>query len=395
VYFSFVRRLITSFGPFRLKIGIAFVGMLIEQVFDLSTPYLAGMALTALLTGMASPALAANAFTQSVMWLTLAFALGLVDRFFTWRRAHMTTRVSYEITTHFSRSTLERVTLLSVGQFRSFNSGQVQMIVRKGEDSLWQLVTSFLFQVTPILLQIVGSALALLFIDFRLGTCALVTVSIAFALVLSGNYFYSKPINEEQGRETRLGRDYSEFVRNMPLVLSHGRQQELVEDYMGQRQELDTFGMNLWRSFMGLSEFRTYLLWCATFGIRVYTFWLVAHRQLPVGMLIPVMSWLGGMTNNLGTLMSRQRQILNHLTSVRRYFKLLDTEPAVTVSANPIRPPAFAGEVRLVDVSFSYPVRGEVEDEEIAGDTTIVRQTKMVLQGVNVTIPAGTMAAFV
>ncbi|OHB25763.1 MAG: hypothetical protein A2542_03750 [Parcubacteria group bacterium RIFOXYD2_FULL_52_8] len=377
---KFVRRLWNALCTQRAILGFSFLVSLAEQVFDLLSPYFSGMALTALTVG---------AYRESFAWLGVGFAIGIVDRFISWRRNHLNNKVSYELTTHVSRSTLERVTLLSVGQFRSINSGQLQMIVGRGENAFWALMNTLLFMITPALLQIVGSVIALFFIDVRIGGMAFVTMIFAFALILHANRLYIPKIDEEQQRESKLGRDYSEFVRNMPLVLTHGRTSEMVDDYMGQRLELDSFGMQLWTGFSNLGEMRSYLLWIAGWSIRAYAFWLVARGELAIGMLIPALSWLGGVTSILGTLQYQQRQVISQVTSIKRYFALIDLEPAVTVSENPIRPARFDGEIRMVDVSFEYPTYKVDEDDIQQGDA------RSALYDVNLRIPAGKRVAIV
>ena len=125
---------------------------------------------------------------------------------------------------------------------------------------------------------------------------------------------------------------------------------------------------------------------------------LVVSGDLTLGTLLALTALLARLYGPLTALSNVRVDIMTALVSFERVFEVLDLEPLVKDSKNPLNLPQGPLNIEFNNVSFSYPTRADVglETLELASDGKIENDTNnLVLNNVSFKIKPGTMLALV
>jgi ATP-binding cassette subfamily B protein len=125
---------------------------------------------------------------------------------------------------------------------------------------------------------------------------------------------------------------------------------------------------------------------------------LVVSGVLTLGTLLALTALLARLYGPLTALSNVRVDIMTALVSFERVFEVLDLEPLVKDSKNPLNLPQGPLNIEFNNVSFSYPTRADVglETLELASDGKIENDTSnLVLNNVSFKIKPGTMLALV
>jgi len=125
---------------------------------------------------------------------------------------------------------------------------------------------------------------------------------------------------------------------------------------------------------------------------------LVVSGVLTLGTLLALTALLARLYGPLTALSNVRVDIMTALVSFERVFEVLDLEPIVKDSKNPLNLPQGPLNIEFNNVSFSYPTRADVglETLELASDGKIENDTNnLVLNNVSFKIKPGTMLALV
>ena len=125
---------------------------------------------------------------------------------------------------------------------------------------------------------------------------------------------------------------------------------------------------------------------------------LVVSGVLTLGTLLALTALLARLYGPLTALSNVRVDIMTALVSFERVFEVLDLEPLVKDSKNPLNLPQGPLNIEFNNVSFSYPTRADVglETLELASDGKIENDTNnLVLNNVSFKIKPGTMLALV
>jgi ATP-binding cassette subfamily B protein len=125
---------------------------------------------------------------------------------------------------------------------------------------------------------------------------------------------------------------------------------------------------------------------------------LVVSGVLTLGTLLALTALLARLYGPLTALSNVRVDIMTALVSFERVFEVLDLEPLVKDSKNPLNLPQGPLDIEFNNVSFSYPTRADVglETLELATDGKIENDTNnLVLNNVSFKVKPGTMLALV
>jgi len=125
---------------------------------------------------------------------------------------------------------------------------------------------------------------------------------------------------------------------------------------------------------------------------------LVVSGVLTLGTLLALTALLARLYGPLTALSNVRVDIMTALVSFERVFEVLDLEPLVKDSKNPLNLPQGPLNIEFNNVSFSYPTRADVglETLELASDGKIENDSNnLVLNNVSFKIKPGTMLALV
>jgi ATP-binding cassette, subfamily B, bacterial len=123
---------------------------------------------------------------------------------------------------------------------------------------------------------------------------------------------------------------------------------------------------------------------------------LAVSKAISVGTLLAITALLARLYGPLTALSNVRVDIMSALVSFERVFEVLDLEPMVVDSTNPLSIPSSMPEIEFKNVHFSYPKASEISLaslESAAKPETI--QSGEILKGLNFKVSPGTLTAIV
>lgn len=375
------------FQPFRkvFMTVLAFQGVI--QIFQLAAPFFLGKVINEMQGHLPIEKVLILAL------LTLLTAL-LSTKVSYLKDAYEIRNVDYEIGAHLTNKTLSKILGLSMGQHKSQNSGITRSVVTQGQSSLEQMVNWVLYNIIPLSVEVMITVSLLLWFNLTIGTVVFVGAVIFVWMSTRDTKKVWSGVKALNDLSHKTNKSYNEILRNTDLVQVNS-QEKRVHVEQGERiSHLSSESEKLWIGYQSHSIYKIIIMHFIKFTVLVIGIFLVYKRGYKFGDFLILMTWTSQATSQLWNLANIQRQWLRLWASVKKYFALLEVEPAITIVPNPIRLDKIQGTVEFSNVSFTYPDQRyiEVDDNEGAKET---KPSKPVLTNVSLKINAGERVAFV
>ncbi len=365
------RRLTTLYRlakPYKLRTALAILALLGATAASLAPPLLVGAAVDEVASGDI------DGLGLIVVAFVGAAALGLVcsygQTYFTgWTGERMLADLRDHLFRHFQR--------LSLGFYERNRAGVLISRITNDVEALDQLVTDGLTSLVQNTLTLVGSAIILFLLDWRL---ALAVLTVMPALAIATAIF-----RKRSGRSYRRVREtlgavtatLAEDISGMRVLQAFTREaaardnfRVVSENYRARNQE--TVVQNaLYFPFVDL------LSSIATAIVLGYGGYLVFDGNMTIGVLT---AFLGYLTNFFDPVQQLSQLYSTFMSAVAALDKIMDVlveEPEVADADSAIELGSIQGHVRLDGVHFSYGTGAEV------------------LHGIDLDVPVGTTVALV
>lgn len=338
--------------------------------------------------------------SQIYVFAGISIALWLFrSTFFGWLRdRYELAHIDYAIPKRMQEVTLAKLFGFSIGQHTSENSGIKQSVINRGENALVSLGDLVLYQAFPLFAEIVILTSVLLYKSRPIGVVVLVAVVLYVLAVVKINNHFQKDLKKTEKLFIRDSKFQGEIIRNIGLVMANAQEDRAQKECKESLGGAYSFAHNLWKRFVTWAAFRNAISVIALSVVLVICINAVHDKKYSLGEFVMFMAWATNALGNLGNMSPLHRRLIQHYTSVRRYFDMLGIEPDVKVLPNPVRPQKFAGRIEFKSVTFRYKgrdVKGEIEEDD---DEPKVESPKVVspaLDDVSFVIEAGQTVAFV
>ncbi len=389
---QFVRKAWEIYAPFRGKMAIVFIFIAISQALMLVAPYFQGMLIDCLI--QRAP------MSKTYLIMGLALAAFILQNVFIgyYREVFEIKNLDFAIPEHANRKTMEKILSLSVGQHITQNSAIKESIVLKGQHSLTALAYTLMYEVLPIVVQVVFMVGALLWMSWALGLVVIVGMALFVSAIIVGNMKIQKPLKKVEKMYHNNSRLRGEIYRNVELVLVNSQEKRAIHESDADLHRVHLESQSIWLKFVKWAFARNIIVGLTRFAVMAIGIYYVYNGVYTPGYLVIFWSWSSNALAQVGMVSNLQRRIVDMYAYVKRYFRLLDLEPSVKVIANPVRPDKFMGRIEFKNVTFEYPSRDkdpDDNDEEEEPPTNIGRQIGPALKNVSFTIEAGKTIAFV
>ncbi|MDD4888652.1 MAG: ABC transporter ATP-binding protein [Phycisphaerae bacterium] len=250
--------------------------------------------------------------------------------------------------------TYEHLHKLSLSFFSKKPTGSLVTRITNDSDRIWDFVAFTVIESVISTLTVLGVAVAMIVLDWRLACIVLLPVPLMLLLTV---VFHRKL----HGGFDRLFHRWSMMTAVVADALPGVR---VIKAFSQEKREVDRFGVknsdvyageigmiSLWTLFEPVVQFCTHigtlLVWI------VGGWWAVTGRMTP-GTLMAYMMYMGMFYGPIHMIAHIDRMLNRAAASVQRIFEVLDTEPGI-YSKSAARPVGeLAGDIELRDVTFSY-----------------------------------------
>jgi ABC-type multidrug transport system fused ATPase/permease subunit len=342
--------------------------------------------LAATLTGLAPPFLAKLAIDEGIRREDVG-KLGLIIGAFV--LAGALNLLTSSLQTYFTGWTGERILAdlrnrlfrhiqsLSLGFFERNRAGVVISRLTNDVEALDQLVTDGVTTLVQSTLMLGGTALILVYLDWRLALATLVVMpamAVATALFRVYSARAYRAVRERIGLVTAT---LAEDIAGMRAVQSFSREEKNMQRF----EEINEHYRSANRQTVILSGVYfpvvDLLSSVATAVVLGYGGWLIFHDQMTVGTLFAFVLYLSNFFDPIQQLSQLYNTFLSAIAALDKIMDVMDEAPEVVDRPGALDLPHIEGRVAFEDVHFTYGTGPEV------------------LHGLDLVVPAGTTVALV
>jgi ABC-type multidrug transport system fused ATPase/permease subunit len=370
-----VRWMIGLLRPYRGRMALMFVALLIETGAGLAPPYLAGRAIDAgIITGDLS---ALDLTVAAFVVVAVLYALG------TYAETYLVGWVGTRALQDLRERLFAHIQSMSIGFFTRRSPGVLISRMTNDVEALNQLVTSGVVTIFNSTLTLVGVVVILLVLDVQLALITFLTfpllliASLIFRIVSAGAYRATRE------RIAAVTAYLQESLSGVRVVRSFGQEPRHLDE-MTELNEANR-AVNMKTVYLNASYFPAVELLAAigTAVILLYGGSQAIDGAIKIGIIVSFVGYLATFFEPIQQLSQLYTTYQQGMAALDKIFDLLDTPPDMVDAPDAIDPGRLRGEIEMEGVWFSYS-----DDPEPAEDSWAMR-------GVDLHVPPGQTLALV
>jgi ATP-binding cassette subfamily B protein len=354
--------------PYKLRTTLAILTLLGATAVSLAPPYLVGRTIDVVRHG----------HTTRLETYVLAFvAAGALGIAFSYAQTYFTGWTGERMLADLRNLLFRHLQRLSLGFYERNRAGVIISRLTNDVEALDQLVTDGVTSLVQNTLTLVGTAVVLFLLDWRL---ALATLTVMPAMAFATAWF-----RKRSGRAYRAVREtlgavtatLAEDIAGMRVLQSFTREQAARENF---RRVSDTYRASNMQTVVlnGVYfPFVDFLSSAATAVVLGYGGWLAFHGHVSIGTLVAFLGYLSNFFDPVQQLSQLYNTFLSAVAALDKITDLLDEDPEVRDAPRATDLGRIAGRVEFDHVRFAYGRGPEV------------------LHGIDLDVPAGTTVALV
>jgi ATP-binding cassette subfamily B protein len=372
-----VRWMIRLLRPYRGRMALMFVALLIETGAGLAPPYLAGRAIDA---GIKTGDLSALDLTVAAFALAaLLYALG------TYAETYLVGWVGTRALQDLRERLFSHIQSMSLGFFTRRSPGVLISRMTNDVEALNQLVTGGVVTMFSSSLTLVGVVVILLVLDVKLALVTFITfpllaiASVAFRIVSAGAY---RATRERIAAVTAYLQETLSGVRVVRSFGQEPRHEAVMTDLNEQNR-----AVNMKTVYLNASYFPAVELLAAigTAVILLYGGSQAIEGAIQIGIVVSFVAYLAVFFEPIQELSQLYTTYQQGMAALDKIFDLLDTEPDMVDAPGAIDPGKLRGEIEMEGVWFSYKedpaARTREGESEISGGDRRERASESGIRG--------------
>jgi ATP-binding cassette subfamily B protein len=356
-------------APYRLRTSLAVASLVAATLTALAPPFLAKLAI--------DDGISEGDLGHLTVIVVLFIAAGLANLGTSAAQTYFTGWTGERVLADLRNKLFGHLQRLSLGYFERNRAGVIISRLTNDVDALDQLVTDGVTSLFQNSLLLVGSAVILFFLDWRLALAALAVFPL---MAIATSIFRARSSRAYRAVRERLGlvtATLAEDIAGMRVVQSFTREERNQRQFRAvnsryRESNQETVVLN--GLYFPLVDF---LSAAATATVLGYGGWLALEGDVTVGTLFAFLLYLSNFFDPIQQLSQLYNTFLSAVAALDKIMEVMDEEPQV-VDRPDARPlPEIEGRVRFEDVVFGYGDGPEI------------------LHGIDLDVPAGTTVALV
>jgi ABC-type multidrug transport system fused ATPase/permease subunit len=343
---SRLRHLVSLLRPYRVRVALMFVALVLATGAALAPPYLAGLAIDdGIKTGD----------TKALTMIVLAFlAAALINWGATYAQTFLINWVGQRALQDLRIELFQHMQKLSIGFYSRNKAGVLISRITNDVQALDQLVTEGISTLFSATLTLFGTAVILVLLDPELALVTflcfpvLLVGSVAFRLASAGAYALTRV---KIGQVTAY---LQETLSGVRVVRAFGQEERHKERFAQLNDEHRDANMKTVYLNAGYFPAVELLSAVATAAILLYGGNQVVDGALSIGVLASFVFYLASFFDPIQSLSQLYTTYQAGMAALDKIFELLDEKPDIGDRPDSIELPRVRGEIRFEDVRFSY-----------------------------------------
>jgi ABC-type multidrug transport system fused ATPase/permease subunit len=341
-----LRHLISLLRPYRARVTLMFVSLVIATGAALAPPYLAGRAID---EGIRQEDM--SALTMIVIAFVAAAVLNWAA---TYLQTYLINWVGQRALQDLRVELFEHLQRLSIGFYSRNRAGVLISRLTNDIQALDQLVTEGISTLFSATLTLIGTAVILFVLDPNLALITFLTfpvllvASVAFRLASAGAYRLTR---EKIAQVTAYLQETLSGVRVVRAFGQEPRHRTRFAELNDEHREANMKTVYLNAAYFPSVELLSAV---ATAAILIYGGNEVIDGTVTIGVLATFVFYLQSFFDPIQSLSQLYTTYQAGMAALDKIFELLDEEPDVADKPDAVELPRVRGEIRFDDVTFSY-----------------------------------------
>ena len=355
--------------PYRARTTLAVVSLVAVTLTALAPPFLAKLAI--------DDGISTGNLDDLTLIVGLFVLAGLANLGTSAAQTYFTGWTGERILADLRNKLFRHLQRLSLGYYERNRAGVVISRITNDVEALDMLVTDGVTSLFQNSLVLIGSAVILFVLDWRLALAALAVFPI---MAIATSLFRIRSTRAYRAVRERLGlvtATLAEDIAGMRVVQSFTREeanQRQFRSVNGRYRESNHETVVLNGLYFPFVDF---LSAAATAVVLGYGGWLALEGEVTVGTLFAFLLYLANFFDPVQQLSQLYNTFLSAVAALDKIMEVLDEEPQIVDRADALPLPESTGHVRFEGVRFGYGSGPEV------------------LHGIDLVVPAGTTVALV
>ena len=355
-------------APVKKWIGLGAGGMLVRTLTTLAAPYLVGIATNRILSKDLS------GLGMIVIWFVIISLLTwggqyLENVYLAYAGQAIIYRMRTEMFDHLQR--------LSLSFFDRNKVGKLMSRVQNDVSQIQELVTQGILTMLTSLLTLVGIAVIMIILDWRLALYTLTVIPFMIVLTILWQKYARKAFIRVRLAIATVNSQLQEDMSGVRVVQSLSREEENMEQFDQVNKahldanvtavKLEALMMPMVQIFTGVS----FVVVIVVGGFQVL------NNTMTIGVLMSFLLYVQRFFDPVLELSMQYTDLQRAMASGARIFELLDVAPEIQDKPDAIEMPPVKGEIKFQNMSFAY------------------EKDKDVLHDINLTVKPGESLAIV
>jgi len=340
-----VGRLPKYLAPVKGWIGIGFIGIILHTLSVLALPLMAGIALNNMIRGDFT-AVSITAIVYLVVLLVQWAGQYLETLYLAYAGQTIIYRMRTEMFEHLHR--------LSMSFFDTHQVGKLMSRVQNDVQQVQELLTQGIFQLLTSLLTLVGIAIIMLIINWKLALITLAVAPVLAIAIIIWQRYARKAFTNVRRAIATVNSQLQEDMAGVRVVQSLSRENENLEQFDEvNRAHLDANVIAV--RLEGLMMPLVNLLTGVAFGIVIVVGgFQVLDGFMEAGFLLSFLIYVQRFFEPIMMLAMQYTQLQRAMASGARIFEMLDIEPDIKDQPDAVELPTIKGEVSFNNINFGY-----------------------------------------
>jgi ABC-type multidrug transport system fused ATPase/permease subunit len=342
-----LRHLVSLLRPYRVRVLLMFVSLLLATGAALAPPYLAGRAIDDGIRGKD---------TETLTIIVIVFlGAALINWVATYVQTFLINWVGQRALQDLRIEVFQHLQRLSIGFYSRNKAGVLISRLTNDVQALDQLVTEGISTLFSATLTLVGTAVILVLLDAELALITFLTfpvllvASVAFRLASAGAYALTRV---KIAQVTAYLQETLSGVRVVRAFGQETRHRTRFAELNDEHRDANMKTVYLNAAYFPAVELLSAV---ATAAILLYGGNQVVHGNgVTIGVLASFVFYLQSFFDPIQSLSQLYTTYQAGMAALDKIFELLDEEPEIADRHDSVELPRVRGEIRFEDVTFSY-----------------------------------------
>ena len=251
----------------------------------------------------------------------------------------------------------EHMLHMPLHKIQQLKSGGATSLLREDAGGIAELIFSVLYNPWQAIVQLIGSLIILIIVDWRLLAAGLLLLPAVYFSHRTWIYSIRPLYRDARQRRQKIDSNTTETFGGIRVVRTFARQRNETQRYVKGNHVLVRQQLLIWWRTRLIEIVWEVLIPLASTSLLVYGGWQILQSHLTLGDLMMFLVYLTMLLGPIATLAGSAVQFQNNLAGLDRILDLLatprelaDKPGAIRVSRKEAR-----GDIRFESVSFRYP----------------------------------------